>query len=229
VMQELRSHGRVSRGYLGIELQELDADLQKLLDLPEARGALVLEVRKGEAGDAAGLKRYDVITAVSERPVANGDQLVRAISARPPGSPVKLTVYRDGRRMALEARLGDRSSTNRVVAREPQAEPAARRGDRLGLEVSALSGEMADGLKVPGDRRGVVVQDVVGLSPGAEALAHGDLIVELNRRPTPDLESYRRVVDSLRDGERVWLFVYRPRPPRSSSLIKLEVEAQRAQ
>jgi S1-C subfamily serine protease len=70
---------------------------------------------------------------------------------------------------------------------------------------------------------GVVVREVLGLSPGSEALAEGDLVVEVNRRPTRDLASYRRAVDALRPGEAAWLFVYRPRA-RAAFLAKLEVE-----
>ncbi|HET8646864.1 MAG TPA: trypsin-like peptidase domain-containing protein, partial [Vicinamibacteria bacterium] len=84
VLQQLRSRGRVTRGYLGIQLQELDPDLGRLLGLDPARGAMVLDVIPGEAADQAGLARYDVITAVSGQRIDDGDQLVRTIAARAP-------------------------------------------------------------------------------------------------------------------------------------------------
>ena len=76
------------------------------------------------------------------------------------------------------------------------------------------------------DRKGVVVRDVVGLSPGIEALSNGDVVVEVNRHPTPDLAAYRKLVAALPDGEIAWLFVYRPRPG-ASFLAKLVVDRGR--
>ena len=68
ILVQLKTHGRVSRGYLAVQLQELDPELQQLFGLPDTKGAMVLDVIAGGAGEAAGLKRYDVITAVAERP-----------------------------------------------------------------------------------------------------------------------------------------------------------------
>jgi len=227
VLEQLRTHGRVSRGYLGVQLQELDPDLQRLLGLAHGRGALILDVQKGRAGEAAGLRRYDVVLAVSGRPIEDGDHLVRTIASRPPGSAVTLEVFREGRTLSLEARLAERATLESPVAQsEPEAQPVADGGDRLGLDVSELSSQMASTLAVPADRRGVVVQEVVALASGAEALDHGDVIVEVNRQPTPDVASYRRVVASLDAGEPAWLFVYRPRPGGALFLAKLEVEGE---
>ena len=71
-----------------------------------------------------------------------------------------------------------------------------------------------------------MVREVVGLSPGAESLAEGDLVVEVNRHPTRDLASYRKAVGALKPGETAWAFVYRPRV-RAAFLAKLEVEETR--
>jgi len=81
-------------------------------------------------------------------------------------------------------------------------------------------------LDIPSDRRGVVVKDVVGLAPGIDVLAHGDVIVEVNRAPTPHETEYRKVLSSLEDGQTAWLFVYRPRPE-ATFLAKVEVEKKK--
>jgi serine protease Do len=101
ILGALRTQGHVSRGYLGIQLQDLDPDLQALVRTKETAGAVVLDVLTGEAGEAAGLKRYDVITEVSGKKVDDGDALVRQISNRAPGTTVALTVVRDGRPLQL--------------------------------------------------------------------------------------------------------------------------------
>jgi S1-C subfamily serine protease len=73
---------------------------------------------------------------------------------------------------------------------------------------------------------GVVIQAILGADPGTDALEEGDIVVEINRRATPDVATYRRVLGSLRAGESAWLFVYRPRPA-GSVLTRVEVEGRR--
>ena len=224
IIGQLRSKGRVSRGYLGIQLEEVDPDLQKLLSLKEPRGALVLDVVKGSAGEVAGLRRYDVITAISGERVDNGDRLVHLISGSSPGTPVKLTVVRDGHEVVVAARLDERApdDAGSPGPKAPATAPSSK-GDALGIVPAELTRKMRREFRVPTDRVGVVVKEVVGLSPGLDDLAHGDIVVEVNRHPTPDVGSYRKVLGSLHPGETVWLFVFRPRP-RSSFLVKAEVE-----
>lgn len=224
IMSQLRKAGRVSRGYLGVQLQELDPDLQKLLGLKEGRGAVVLEVMKGGAGESAGLRRYDVITAISGQAIEDGDRLVRVISATPPGRSVMLTVQRDGKELSVVAKLKDRAAEDSGEAPvTPVSVSPKSKGDALGLVPAELSRKMRRELEIPADRGGVMVDEIVGLSPGLDTLANGDVIVEVNRQPTPDLAAYRRVVSSLKPGEPAWLYVYRPHP-RGSMLVKVDVE-----
>ena len=228
ILGPLRTTGRVSRGYLGIQLQELDPDLQRMMGLQEPHGAVVLDVLAGGAGAAAGLKRYDVITHVGGRPVEDGDQLVRTIAARPPGTAVALSVFRDGRRFEVLARLEERGAVDAPDEGDEEQdweEDHSSEGDALGLVVAEPSPQMRAELASV-DRKGVVVRDVVGLSPGIEALSNGDVVVDLNRHPTPDVAAYRKLVAGLPDGEIAWLFVYRPRPG-ASFLAKLVVDRGR--
>jgi serine protease Do len=226
VLGQLRENGRVRRGYLGIQLHELDPDLARMIGLREARGALVMDVVEGEAAALAGLRRWDVITRVAHLPVETGDALVRTISAQTPGSDVELGVVRDGRALSIVARLGERRSDEpepeETEAPTPAATPA-KQGDALGLTVANLASRAKAELQVPRDRTGVVIQAVLGADPGTDVLEEGDIVVEVNRRPTPDLASYRRVVAQLPAGSPAWLYVFRPRP-RGSFLTRVEVE-----
>jgi serine protease Do len=223
ILDQLRTKGRVSRGYLGIQLHDLDPDLGTLLGTRNEHGAVVMDVLPGSAAESAGLRRYDVITAVAGEPVVDGDQLIRSISARPPGSRVSLAVLRDGHETRLEARLTERS-----IDPSPQPTSSQRRVhtpafDRLGLTVTELSVASRADLKVPQDRLGVVVDEVAAASAGLDAPQHGDIIVEMNRRPTPNLAAYRRLVAALKPGEVAWLYIYRVTTnPRGSFLAKLE-------
>jgi serine protease Do len=227
ILGALRTQGHVSRGYLGIQLQDLDPDLQTLVKTREDHGAVVLDVLAGEAGEAAGLQRYDVITEVSGKKVEDSDALVRLISNRAPGSTVELTVVRDGRPVKVAAKLAERSIADEDDSEEEDGDDweqdLSAEGDAFGLITSELTAKAQKELDIPADRKGVVVKEVVGLGPGVDVLAHGDVIVEVNRRPTPRQADYRKILAGLPDGQVAWLFVYRPRPE-ATFLAKVEVE-----
>ena len=224
VLGQLRDHGHVQRGYLGIQLHELDPDLARMIGLGEARGALVVDVVEGEPAAKAGLRRWDVIRTVSGEAVEDGDALVRRISALPPGTEVKLGVVRDGRPVTVAARLDERGADDEPAAdgAKPAASPA-KKGDALGLSVATLQAAARVELRVPRDHVGVVIQEVLGADPGTDALEEGDLVVEVNRQATPDAASYRRVVGALPAGEPAWLYVFRP-SQRTSFVTRVEVE-----
>jgi serine protease Do len=224
VLAELRDHGRVQRGYLGIQLHELDPDLARMVGLGEPRGALVVDVVEGEPAAMAGLRRWDVITTVSGEAIEDGDALVRTISALPPGTQVKLGFVRDGHPVTVAARLGERGPDDEAPPAGPRpAASPSRNGDALGLSVATLPAATRAELRVPRERLGVVIRDVLGADPGTDLLEEGDLVVEVNRRATPDLAAYRRVLGGLAPGEPAWLYVFRPRE-RTAFLTRIEVE-----
>jgi serine protease Do len=226
IMGQLKSAGRVSRGYLGIQLEEIEPGMKDLLGIEAPRGALVLDVVKGSAGEIAGLKRYDVITGISGEVIEDGDRLVRVIAGKAPGSSVSLRVVRDGQEVTLSARLDERRDD---ASPEPGAHgpgssppPVKPAGDAIGIVPAELTRKMRREYQIPSERAGVVVDEIVGLAPGLDDLAHGDLILEVNRKETPDLATYRKVITSLKQGAIAWLYVYRPRP-RGTFLVKAEV------
>ena len=159
--------------------------------------------------------------------MADGDQLVQLIAEKPPGTTVVLSVLRDGKRLELPALLTERGLSPEEVQEEDGEdeweEDHSAEGDALGLVVTEMGKEAGAEMRVASDHRGVVVKEVVGLAGGLELVAQGDLVVEVNRHPTPTLAAYRKVVATLKDGEPAWLFVHRPRPP-GSFLTKLEVD-----
>ncbi len=228
VLRQLRERGRVQRGYLGMYLHELDPDLAELVGLSEPQGALVVDVVEEKAAAAAGLRRWDVVVSVSGEPIANGDTLVRTIAALPPGSTVRLGVVRDGVPLSIEARVGERGADGEPGREDARAWPTGtpvRRGDALGLTVADLPARIRAELSLPPARQGVVIQAVLGADPGTDLLEEGDLVVEVNRHPTPDLASYRRVTASLEPGASAWLCVFRPRS-RRPFLTRVEVEGR---
>ena len=106
ILGQLRQRGRVVRGYIGVNLRDVDADLQRSLRLGAARGALVEDVTAGSPAERAGLKRYDVIAAVDGRGVQNTAALIRDIASREPGARVALQVRARGARAGGGGRPG---------------------------------------------------------------------------------------------------------------------------
>ena len=153
---------------------------------------------------------------------------MRTIAGMPPGTAVALSVVRDGRRLELPARLEERGAVDAPDEDDDNSdweEDHSSEGDALGLVVGDPTPRLKSEL-VRADRKGVVVRDVVGLSPGIEAIGTNDVVVEVNRHPTPDLAAYKKLVAALPDGEVAWLYVYRPRPG-ASYLAKLVVDRAR--
>jgi S1-C subfamily serine protease len=92
----------------------------------------------------------------------------------------------------------------------------------VGLVVRNLGARARSELGVPAERKGVVIESILGADPGTDLLEEGDLVIEVNRRSTPDVAAYRRALGELPEGESAWLYVYRPHPS-GAFLTRVEV------
>src|SRR5689334_13876062 len=122
-LPQLRARGRVSRGYMGVGLRDVDQDLERSLKLSVDHGALVQDITAGSPADRAGLRPYDVITSLDDRPISNDDQLIREISSRAPGSSARLHLVRDGPDQALTVKLAERPARERPGKADAAAGP----------------------------------------------------------------------------------------------------------
>jgi serine protease Do len=214
IMEQLRTKGKVSRGYLGIELAEITPDLQEAFGLSTDKGALVNSVRPGLPAETAGLKRGDVIVAVDGRSVESTNEVVRLVSAKEPGSTVKLTVLRNGKETTVAAKLADRSEhIGREAAGTPEkgSRPEEPNERKLGISVDDLGPDVLDRLELPDDTHGVLVTRVSRVSEAYEkGLGEGDVIAELNRTPVKTVGEYRRELAKVKEGGLVVLYVISP-------------------
>ncbi|HEU4402225.1 MAG TPA: Do family serine endopeptidase [Candidatus Polarisedimenticolia bacterium] len=219
IMEQLKSKGKVSRGYLGISLGEITPDLQEAFGLKTDKGALVQSIQPGLPADEAGLKRGDVIVAVDGHSIESTNEVVRMVSAKEPGSTVRLTVNRGGKEMTLNAKLAERPLLGR--GQEPGArpgEPSEEPNEKmLGISVDDLTPQILQELDLPKETAGVVVTRVSKVSQAYEKnLGEGDVITELNRAPIKSVADYRRELHKVKEGGLVVFYVITP-PSRTQS------------
>jgi serine protease Do len=214
ILEALRRDGHVTRGYIGVGLHDVDEDLQRSLQLGSATGALVEDVTPGTPGERAGLKRYDLITAVEGRAVASSEDLIRDVAGRAPGSRVMLRVQRDGRQAAVPVQLTERPARDEEGAEASAPRDAAMprpHHDGIGLTVLDLPRPATRGVKLPAGLAGVLVEKVDPLSPAdAAELQHGDVVIEINRKPVPSAAAYRQMVAAARPGDVLAIYLYEP-------------------
>jgi serine protease Do len=213
ILTALRLKGRVARGYIGVSLHDVDADLQRSLQLGNATGALVEDVTPGTPGERAGLKRYDLIIAVDGHRVGSAEDLIRDVAARTPGSSLTLRVQRDGRESPVAVQLTERPPRggDQAAPATPGTAAAPSRHDGIGLTVQDLTRQVVARFKLPSALAGVLVAEVDPLSPADAAdLQHGDVIIEINRTPVLTSSDYRQVVAAARPGDVLALYLYEP-------------------
>jgi serine protease Do len=195
VMEQILKTGKVSRGYLGISIQPVNADLARAFNLPSTNGALIGDVTADSPGAKAGLQKGDVVVGLSGQAVADPDDLRLRVSQMAPGTAVKLDIIREGQKKQLNATLMELPETVERASGGRDNSPAPAETGLDGLQVSALTADIAQQLKLPAGVRGVVVTNVDPDSKAADAgLQRGDIIQEVNRKPVSSVAEFRAAV-----------------------------------
>ena len=187
VMEQLIKDGRVRRGMLGINLQNLTEELAKSLELAQRSGVIVSNVRPGSAAEKAGVKRNDLIIAINGEKIDDSNVLRNKVAGTLPGTEIKLTVMRDGKQVDLTATLDefklDSDKALGTGGNEDGPGPQ-NQGGKLGLSLEPVTPATAKRLGLDSGSEGVVVTDVDENGAAAEAgIARGDVIIEINRKP----------------------------------------------
>ncbi len=213
VLGQLKERGRVSRGYMGVNLTEATPELRSSLHLGPSQGALIEDIAADTPAERAGLRVYDLITAVDDRPVRSDDDLIRYVAAELPGSVNRLTIWRDGATSLVRVRLAERPLPRSVSRRSPEdagLTPVLALDQRpLGLTVKNLDAASIRRLTLPDELVGVLVTDVDPAGPARLAHIHaGHVLLEINRHRITSVDEFRAVVSRLRPGESAALLVY---------------------
>jgi serine protease Do len=232
ILPQLREKGKVTRSYIGVSIQNVTQEDMEAFKLPNMRGALVEAVTPGRPAAKAGIQHGDVITRVDDQEVRQTRELIDYISDLAPGTPVRLEVIRDGRKVTLNARTEERppDDADDEVESRPNGESEPAR-DKIGLTVQELTPNVSRVYGIPDTARGVVITHVKEVSAAGDAgLLEGDVVTEVNRERVSTPADFARFVTQARPGDYLRLYVTRyGRGGRSQSFFAIVRVPQQTQ
>ena len=183
IIDQLKAHGSVTRGWLGVGIQDLTPELAEYYGIKDRQGVLIAQVFEGDPADKAGIKAKDVIIEVDGKPVSSSRELTAMIAAIPVGQKTPVKILRDGQEKTVNVEIAKRPDSERLAKSESE------KGEELGIQIAEITPELARRFGHSETEKGVLV---VGVEPGSKAEAagvqQGDVVKEVNRTAvsTPD-------------------------------------------
>ncbi|CAM3819775.1 HtrA protease/chaperone protein OS=Castellaniella defragrans (strain DSM / CCUG 39792 / 65Phen)OX=1437824 GN=BN940_05451 PE=3 SV=1 [Castellaniella denitrificans] len=198
VVEQLKAHGKVTRGRIGVQITEVQDDVAKALGLEKGQGALVSSVEAGGPAAKAGVHPGDVITAFNGQAIKHMTDLPRLVGATRPGTSATVQVWRKGKSLELKATVAELD--DKAAARNDEGPAAGDGADRLGLKVKALPADAGD--------QGVLVDQAEGAAAEA-GIEPGDVILRINDTDISSPKQYAQIVKGLDKSRPAVLLVSR--------------------
>jgi serine protease Do len=217
VLGQLRTEGRVTRGWFGIAIQDLSAELRDYYQVPQKGGVLVTDVFSGQPAQLAGIRAKDVILSVDGRPMDSVRTLTYTVAGLPVDQAVPVRVWRDGARLDLSVTVARRASEKASGQAPEEAEAPARvpapdaADDALGLTVADVGDAIAERFHLDAATGVVVTRVVLGSRAQRAGLMVGDVIREINHTPLADVGQYRSLIETLDPNLAVEVLIQRLR------------------
>jgi serine protease Do len=204
VFAQLKEHGKVARGWLGVMIQQVTNELAKSFNLERPIGALVGQVVSDSPAEKAGLKAGDVIISYNGREVSQMTMLPAMVANTKVGTKAKVELIRDGEKMTITVEIGKMDEEEAVVAGTETGT-----SKKLGMTVQELTPKLAESLGID-KTEGLIVTDVDPDSSAAEAGIHrGDIVLEINREKVGSVTEYRKALQDAKDKKTVLLLIQR--------------------
>ena len=205
IVSQLKSDGEVTRGWLGVTIQDLKGDLAEYYGIKGKNGVMVVDVVPGDPADKGGVKPKDIIMTVNSKKINTSRDLTNLAANLVVGDTANVTILRDGRQKTLQVKIGRRPLT---MAAASQNQNEQKDGE-YGFEVTELTPEIARRFNIK-ETAGVIV---VGVAPNSKADAagvkKGDLIIEVNRKNIDSVKDFKSLLDQYKDGDGISLLVQR--------------------
>jgi serine protease Do len=215
-MRSIIQTGKVTRSYVGVTIQNIDANIARAFDLKTPEGVLVSSVTENSPAEKAGLKEGDVILEADGRKMANMAQFRGYIASKAPGDQIRLEILRESNSLVMNVRV-EEMPTDELVAR------SGSRGlfERTGFAVVDLSAEKLQELGLRNAIRGVIVEEISEESTAfRNNLRKDDVITAVNRRAVRNVQEFNQLVGAVEPGQVVLLQVVRGR---TSSFVAFEI------
>ena len=211
IEKQLRQHGRVSRGWLGVGIQDVDEALARSFDLDKAEGILISEVMEGSPAEKVGLRQGDVILNLNKIKLDNVDDLRNRVAMTLPDSKVKLRIIRDGREknisVVIREQPSDYNHTTRLSQSKGKGKKQNSRLSKMGIRLQDLTPELANRFGYQMDQ-GILVADVVPDSPAARVgIRPGQLIEEVNKVRVHTQAELKKAVKKAKNPKQILLRV----------------------
>jgi len=204
IIAQLKERGSVTRGWMGVGIQDLTAELAQYYGLKDQKGVLVTQVFPGDPADKAGIKTKDVIIAVDGKPVGTGRELSSAVAGMPVGKEVPVKILRNGQEQTVKVQLAERKET------EQEVKASASETDELGIRAVDLNPEAARRFGIDENEKGVLIAAV---KPGSKAdqagLQQGDIVKEVNRVAVQSTNELNAEFGKAKSGDSVPFLVKR--------------------
>ena len=239
IVDTLRGGARVKRGYLGVQIQPLDADSAEALGLAKNRGELVGRVEPGQGAAKAGIQQGDVITKVNGRDVTPDETLSYIVARLPIGSRIPIELFRSGKRMTVTAVLAERPTDEQLASivgnengegglgNEDSKSTGNAAREALGLAVQGLTPELARSLNVAPGTRGVVIGAVDPSSDAAgKGVQRGDIITSVNQANVATAADVASAVTAARTAGRASVLVQIQRGSGRGVYVQLKLKAK---
>lgn len=193
VVDDLMKNGTVERGWLGVQIGDVSEEIAESVGLGEAKGALIVDVNKGEAAEKAGIKAGDIIISVGDQKVASSRELAKNIGTAKPGKDVEVVVWRNGKSETLKVELGKMPNADQAAATAPaQGQAPAATDTTFGLSVTPAE-----------DGDGLVVTDVAPDSDAESAgILPGDIIRSVNSQPVKSADDIKTATAAAKESGR---------------------------
>jgi serine protease Do len=204
VIKQLKEQGEVTRGWLGVGIQDINDEMADYYGIKDKEGVLISKVFPGDPADEAGIKTKDIITEVNGQKIKSSHELTRIIADFHVGEKVKIKVLRDGKEKTFTVKIAKRKQAKIASSNMPY-----KKQEAFGIQVSDLTPEIANRLNLQ-ETEGVVVTDVQSGSQGDDkGVQPSDIIKEINHKSVNSVDDYNNAINKVKKGDTVSMFIKR--------------------